>query len=71
VTDDFSSGSISFVVATTSSSRDTSKVGLANDSIGPHVLVVVGRLSEDLTVEEFIELVDGVEQGGPIPEGVS
>jgi hypothetical protein len=46
VTDDFSSESIRFVVATVPSvvDADTYKVGLANNSIGPHVLVAVGGL---------------------------
>jgi hypothetical protein len=72
VSDDFSSGSIRFVVATIPDVVEpgTYKVGLANNSIGPHVLIAVGGLSEDLTVDQFIELVDGVEQGGPIPDGV-
>jgi hypothetical protein len=72
VSDDFSSGSIRFVVATIPDvvEAGTYKVGLANNSIGPHVLVAVGGLSEDLTVDEFIALVDEVERGGPIPDGV-
>ena len=72
VSDDFSSGSIRFVVATIPDVVEpgTFKVGFANNSIGPHVLVAVGGLSDDLTEEQFIELVDEVEQGAPIPEGV-
>jgi hypothetical protein len=71
VTDDFSSGSIRFVVAGVPQvvDADTYKVGLANNSIGPHVLVAVGGLPEDLTVEQFIALIDAVEAGAPPPEG--
>ena len=71
VTDDFSSGSIRFVVATVPPvvDADTYKVELANNSIGPHVLVAVGGLPEDLTVDEFIEVLDAVEAGAPPPEG--
>jgi hypothetical protein len=60
VTDDFSSGSIRFVVAGVPSAleADTYKVGLTNNSIGPHVLVAVGGLPDDITVEEFIEGLD-------------
>jgi hypothetical protein len=71
VTDDFSSGSIRFVVATVPPvvPADTYKVGLANNSIGPHVLVAVGGLPEEITVDEFIEVLDAVEGGAPPPEG--
>jgi hypothetical protein len=71
VTDDFSSGSIRFVVATVPPvvPADTYKVGLANNSIGPHVLVAVGGLPEDITLPEFIEVLDAVEGGAPPPEG--
>lgn len=71
VTDDFSSGSIRFVVATVPPvvEANTYKVGLANNSIGPHVLVAVGGLPENLTVDEFIALIDAVEAGAPPPEG--
>jgi hypothetical protein len=71
VTDDFSSGSIRFVVARVPSvvDADTYKFGLANNSIGPHVLVAVGGLPEDITVDEFIALIDAVEAGAPPPEG--
>ena len=71
VTDDFSSGSIRFVVATIPAvvPADTYKVGLANNSIGPHVLVAVGGLPEDITVGEFIEVIAAVEAGAPPPEG--
>lgn len=63
VTDDFSSGSIRFVVAGVPSAleADTYKVGLTNNSIGPHVLVAVGGLPEDLTEDEFIQLLDAGE----------
>ena len=72
VTDDFSSGGIRFQVATVPPVVEAGryKVGLANNSIGPHVLVGVGGLPEDITVNEFIELIDAVEGGAPPPEGV-
>lgn len=72
VTDDFSSGSIRFVVATVPPvvPAGTYKVGLANNSIGPHVLVAVGGLAEDITEDGFIELIDAVNAGAPPPEGV-
>jgi hypothetical protein len=68
---DFSSGSINFVVATVPEvvPADTYKVGLANNSIGPHVLVAVGGLPEGVTVDGLIELVEAVEGGAPPPEG--
>jgi hypothetical protein len=71
VTDDFSSGSIRFVVATVPPvvEANTYKVGLANNSIGPHVAVAVGGLPEGITVEEFIEVLDAVNAGAPPPEG--
>jgi hypothetical protein len=71
VTDDFSSGSIRFVVAGVPSvlEADTYKVGLTNNSIGPHVLVAVGGLPEDLTEDEFIQVLDEVNAGAPPPAG--
>ena len=45
------------------------KVGLANNSIAPHVLVPVGGLPASITVPEFIELLDAVAAGAPPPEG--
>jgi hypothetical protein len=71
VTDDFSSGSIRFVVATVPPvvPADTYKVGLANNSIGPHVLVAVGGLPEGITEAQFIEILDEVNAGAPPPEG--
>src|SRR5688572_7924335 len=71
VTDDFSSGSIRFQVATVPPVVETGryKVRLANNSIGPHVLVAVGGLPEDITVNGFIDLIDAVEAGAPPPEG--
>jgi uncharacterized cupredoxin-like copper-binding protein len=71
VTDDFSSGSIRFVVDGVPQvvEPNTYKVGLANNSIGPHVLVAVGGLPEDITVDEFIAVIDAVEGGAPPPEG--
>jgi hypothetical protein len=72
VSDDFSSGGIRFVVATVPPvvPAGTYKVGLANNSIGPHVLVGVGGLPEGITVDGFIDLIDSVEAGAPPPEGV-
>jgi hypothetical protein len=71
VTDDFSSGSIQFVVATVPEvvPADTYKVGLANNSIGPHVLVAVGGLPEGITEAQFIEVLEAVDAGAPPPEG--
>jgi hypothetical protein len=68
VADDRSSGSIRFVVAGVPAvvEPNTYKVELVNNSIGPHVLVAVGGLPDDITVEEFIE---GLDAGAP-PEGV-
>jgi hypothetical protein len=34
------------------------------------VLVAVGGLPEDLTVDGFVQLIDAVEAGAPPPEGV-
>jgi hypothetical protein len=67
VTDDFSSGSIRFVVATVPPvvEANTYKVGLANNSIGPHVLVAVGGLPEGITVNEYIQILDAVNAGAP------
>jgi plastocyanin len=71
VSDDFSSGSIEFVVEGIPEvmAAGTYKVGLANNSIGPHVLVTIGGLPEGLTVDEFIEIIEAVEAGEPPPEG--
>jgi hypothetical protein len=71
VTDDFSSGSIRFVVAGVPAvvEANTYKVGLANNSIGPHVLVAVGGLPEGITEAQFIEVLDQVEGGAPPPAG--
>ena len=67
MTDDFSSGSIRFVVARVPSvvDADTYKFELANNSIGPHVLVAVGGLPEGITVDQLIQLLDA----GEPPEG--
>ena len=72
VTDDFSSGGIRFQVATVPPVVEAGryKVGLANNSIGPHVLVAVGGLPENITVDGFIALIDSVNAGSPPPEGV-
>ena len=48
---------------------NTYKVGLANNSIGPHVLVAVGGLPEEITEAQFIEVLDAVGAGAPPPEG--
>jgi hypothetical protein len=48
---------------------DRYKIQLINNSIGPHVYVAVGGLPSDLTVDDFIELIDAVEGGAPPPEG--
>jgi hypothetical protein len=71
VSDDFSSGTIRFEVATVppAFAPGVYKVGLANNSIGPHVFVAVGGLQEGLTVDEFIAIIDAVEAGEPPPEG--
>ena len=65
------SGGPRFVVATVPSVVDanTYKVGLANNSVAPHVLVAVGGLPEGITVEQFIQLLDEVNAGAPPPEG--
>lgn len=67
VTDDFSSGSIKFVVATIPAVMEsgTYKVGLANNSIGPHVFIAAGGLPDGITVDEFIELIDANPDGPP------
>jgi hypothetical protein len=72
VTDVFPSpGAIQFVVTPSPPvvTADTYKIRLINDSIGPHVYVAVGGLPEDLTVDDFIDLIDAVEGGAPPPEG--
>ena len=68
VSDDFSSGSIRFVVATVPPvvESGTYKVGLANNSIGPHVFIAVRGLPEGITVDEFVEFIDA-NPGGPPP----
>jgi hypothetical protein len=68
VTDDFSSGTIRFVVTPSPPvvMADTYKVRLINNSIGPHVYTAVGGLPSDITVDEFINVLDG---GAPPPEG--
>jgi hypothetical protein len=69
VTDDFSSGSIRFVVDGIPPvvPADNYKLELVNNSIGPHVLIGLGGLPADLTEAEFIELIDS---GPPPPAGV-
>ena len=46
------------------------KIGLANNSIGPHVFIAVGNFPADVDTEaEFLALVDAVESGEiPPPE---
>ena len=41
------------------------KLGLANNSIGPHVLIAAGGLPEGITVEQFIALIDANPTGPP------
>ena len=48
---------------------DRYKIQLINNSIGPHVYIAVGGLPDDLTVDDFIGLIDAVEGGAPPPEG--
>lgn len=48
---------------------DRYKIRLINNSIGPHVYVAVGGLSNSLTVGDFIDVLDDVEAGAPPPEG--
>jgi len=69
VTDDFSSGSIRFVVATVPPVAPAGryKVGLANNSIGPHVFIALGGLREGITEAEFMEILD---EGPPPPPGI-
>jgi hypothetical protein len=72
VTDVFPSpGAIQFVVTPSPAvvTADTYKIQLINNSIGPHVYIAVGGLPDDLTVDDFIALIDAVEGGAPPPEG--
>jgi plastocyanin len=65
-------GGIQFVVepAPTVVPAGTYKVGFANNSVAPHVLVAVGGLPAAIdTVPEFIALIDAVNAGAPPPEG--
>jgi hypothetical protein len=48
----------------------TVKVGFANNSIAPHVLVAVGGLPANITVQQFRNIVDAVEHGAAPPAGV-
>jgi hypothetical protein len=66
VTDDFAIPPIWFEVSDPPSDADSYKIQLINNSIGPHVWIAVGGLPEDLTVEEFIDLLDS---GAPPPVG--
>lgn len=71
VNDDFSSGSIFFVVETVPAVVEAGvyKVGLANNSVAPHVLVAVGGLASGITEEQFIAIIDAVLAGNPPPAG--
>jgi hypothetical protein len=68
VSDDFSSGSIRFVVDGIPDvvPAGTYKVEFVNNSIGPHVLIGVGGLPPGTTTEEFLELIRA-NPGGPPP----
>jgi hypothetical protein len=46
------------------------KVEMLNLSVAPHVIVGVGGLPAGTTSEDFIALIEAVEAGAPIPEGV-
>jgi hypothetical protein len=71
VTDDFSTGSIQFVVTPTPAEvpADRYRIQLINASIGPHVYIAVGGLPEGITVPGFIQLIEDFEAGVPPPEG--
>jgi hypothetical protein len=69
VTDNFAIPPIRFEVTDPPSEADRYKIQLINNSIGPHVYVAVGGLPDDLTVDDFIEVIDAVEGGAPPPEG--
>ena len=70
VTDDFSSGSIRFVVDGIPAVVDAGyyKVELVNGSIGPHVVIGVGLLPEGTTTAQFLDLVRANPEGPP--EGI-
>jgi plastocyanin len=67
VTDDFSSGSIEFVVATVPPVVEpgTYKVSLVNDSIGPHVLIGY-KIPDGWTEAQFLEALNS---DAPPPDG--
>jgi plastocyanin len=67
VGDQFVNGSIHFVVATVPPVVEpgTFKVGLANNSVAPHVLIAVGGLPAGITVDQFIALLDANPAGPP------
>jgi hypothetical protein len=69
VTDDLSSGARRFVVAPPLSGTPagTYKLGLANNSIGPHVFIALGGLPAGMTEAQFLDLVRA---GPPPPAGV-
>ena len=66
VTDEVVNGSLHFVVATVPPVAEpgTYKVGLANNSVAPHVLIAVGGLPAGITEAQFIALLDA---GAPPP----
>ena len=72
VEDDFSIGSIRFDVSAFDSvvSAGTYKLALSNESIGLHFYVAVGGLPDDISDNEFIEVLDAVVAGAPPPEAV-
>ena len=72
VSDDFSGGTIEFVVATVPAVVEAGvyKVGFANNSVAPHVLIAVGGLPSGITEAGFIAILDSVFTGNPPPAGV-
>jgi hypothetical protein len=66
VSDQFVNGGIHFVVATVPPVVEPGmyKVGLANNSVAPHVLIAVGGLPAGITEAQFIALLDA---GAPPP----
>ena len=69
VSDDFSSGSIRFVVATVPEEVPPGivKVGFANNSVAPHVLVAVGGLPAGITEGQFMMSSMPFSQGDRLP----
>jgi hypothetical protein len=61
---------VPFIVSEMPTAAGIYKMGLANNSVGPHVLVVIGGLDPGLTEDEFRDIVHAVETAGaPEPEG--